>query len=213
MMPRRLLILDASGPVARAAYFDGDTALAERAESGARGPAAVIPELVRAVLAGQHMPDAVAAICGPGGFTGLRAALAFARGLADGRGIPAIAVTVPEAFAAGQPTGRALWCVQAARGDLVYLTRDGITAAMPLEALPQPDGPVVLAGDAAAAAAPVLTARGADVMLGDADHPPPAAIAAVARARAAGTIPARDFAPLYAEPPLVRPVHARPSPV
>jgi len=212
MMPNRLLVLDASGPVARAALFDGDVAVAVRADNGARGPAAVVPALVRAVLAGQERPDAVAAIVGPGGFTGLRAALAFAQGVADGRGIPAIAVTAPEALGVGQPLGRTLWCVQTARSNLVYLTRDDATVTLPLDALPMPDGPIAVAGDAAPRGAAALAARGADVRLSDARYPAPAAIASVARARVAGLVAPRAFIPLYAEPPLVRPARVRPTP-
>ena len=47
--------------------------------------------------------DAVAAVVGPGGFTGIRAALALAEGIGLGAGIPVIGVTTGEALAAAVP--------------------------------------------------------------------------------------------------------------
>ena len=47
--------------------------------------------------------DAVAVTVGPGGFTGLRAAIALARGFALGWGVPCLGVTLGEAFAASLP--------------------------------------------------------------------------------------------------------------
>jgi tRNA threonylcarbamoyladenosine biosynthesis protein TsaB len=212
MTPHRLLVLDASGPLATATLFDGDTVLDARSETGGRGPAAVVPVLVRDVLAEHGMPDAVAVVAGPGGFTGLRATLALAAGLADGRGIPAIAVSVPEALALGQPGDRPIWCAQAARADLIYLTRDGDSTALPLDALPVPAGPVAVTGDAAGRVVAALAARGFDVRLTNARRPTAAAVAAVARARAIGKLPPLPLAPIYAEPPRVRPALVRAAP-
>lgn len=212
MTLQRLLVLDASGALATATLFDGDTAIATRTETGGRGPAAVVPVLVRDVLAQYGMPDGVAVVAGPGGFTGLRATLALAAGLADGRGIPAIAVSVPEALALGQPDDRPIWCAQAARAELIYLTRDGDSSAVSLDALPAPAGPVSVTGDAAGRVVAALAARGCDVRLTAARSPAAAAVATIARARAAGLLPPRKLAPIYAEPPRVRPAVARAAP-
>lgn len=212
MMLRRLLVLDASGLRATVALLDGTRVVAMRVADRAAGPAADVPLLAREVLAGQAPPDGLAVVAGPGSFTGLRATLAFAAGFADGRGIPAIAVSVPEVLARDLPGDRPVWCAQAARGDLLYLTREGESAAVALATLPAPPGPVAVAGDAADRVVAALAARGCDAVRAGADELTAAAIAAVARDRAAGALPPRPLAPVYAEPPRARPAPVRAAP-
>ena len=208
----RLLALD--GALARASaalWQDGETLSGAR-QDGARGQPAALPALVARVLshgAAGGAPDAVAVGIGPGGFTGIRAAVALARGLAAGWGVPVLGVTTGEALAAALPpwqsAGRAVWSVTVAgRGGMV-LERPGEPPLLLEEAtLPRPAGPVALVGDAAPAAAARLRARGADALLSDSRLPEAAGVAAAAaRARAAGT--AREAAPLYAEPLALRP--------
>jgi len=67
--------------------------------------------------------DAVAAVTGPGSFTGVRIGVATARGLAHGVGLPCIAVDALEALArsAGSVDGRTIVCpMQDARAGQVY---------------------------------------------------------------------------------------------
>ncbi|MFC0385707.1 tRNA (adenosine(37)-N6)-threonylcarbamoyltransferase complex dimerization subunit type 1 TsaB [Muricoccus vinaceus] len=204
----RLLGLDGALASASAAIWEDGAVLAAARREGARGQPAALPALVAQVLAGTAPPEAVAVGVGPGGFTGLRAAIALARGLAAGWGVPCHGVTTGEALAAALPAwqaaGREVWSVTAAgRGGLV-LERPGVAPVLLEEAaLPRPSGPVVLVGDAAPAAAARLRAGGADALLSDCRLPEAGAVAAAAaRALAAGR--ARDAAPLYAEPLALR---------
>ncbi|MBR0644079.1 tRNA (adenosine(37)-N6)-threonylcarbamoyltransferase complex dimerization subunit type 1 TsaB [Plastoroseomonas hellenica] len=217
-----MIILALDGALARcsAAVLADGAVLAEAREDAARGQAALLPPMVDAVLAraGVAAPalSAVAVGVGPGGFTGLRAALALAEGIALGAGLPLIGVTTGEALAAAIPAerrlGRALWSVVDNRRGRVVLERfapgamvpDGPPEAFEEAALPAPPGPVVIAGDAAAAVAARLAAQERDVLLSDARLPEAAALARVAAARLAGALPPRDAVPLYVEPPAVR---------
>jgi tRNA threonylcarbamoyladenosine biosynthesis protein TsaB len=154
---------------------------------------------------------------GPGSFTGLRSAIAFARGLGAGIGCPVEGVTQAEAMAGAigpALAGRALWVALEGRGDSVLLERAGVAARVPLDALPHPGGPVAVAGSAAIPVAARLAAAGHDVKLLSLPAPP---IEGVARAgllrhRAGGAF--RPVEPLYAEPAAALPPRGglRPAP-
>jgi len=214
-----ILALDASGPQVSAAILANDGSVRRLVEPAAQGQAALLPALVARLLAeaGHPRPDAVAAIIGPGGFTGLRVALALAQGLAAGWGVPVIGVTLGEALAAAVPApvraARAVWSVTDSRRGHWFLERLDLgedAARLPPEsvlpeALPRPSGPVAVAGDMAPQLAARLLARGDPALLTDSRRPHPAAIAAVAALRLAGRIPPRAAQPLYVDPPSVRP--------
>ena len=211
----RVLALD--GALARcsaAVVIDGALA-AERHEDGTRGHPAALPRMARAVLqeagCAASALDLVGVTVGPGGFTGLRAAISLAQGIALAAGLPLVGVTVGEALAEALPHlgGRALWVAVDSRRGQVFLEREGNTRAVPLDALPPAEGPVAVAGDAATVVAARLAARGADVMLTNARLPLPRHVAIAAARRHAGERPPLPAQPLYVDPPSVR-LPARP---
>jgi len=79
-------------------------------------------------------------------------------------------------------------------------TGTGMQAA-DLAALPQAGGPVIVTGDAAAAVAGALAARGADAVAAASRVPTPQGVAEAARARLAGALPPLVAQPLYVDPP------------
>ncbi len=211
-----LLVLDGALARCSVAAFANGVLVAAEAVDGARQQPTALPPMAARVLARLGRLDAVAVVVGPGGFTGLRAAIALAEGLALGAAARLVGVTTGEALAAALPDalrqGHAVWsAVDTKRGRLVLeclapgaWTSDDPPRPMGEAELPRPDGPVALVGDAAAIAAARLLARGARAVLTDSRLPHAAAAGRVALLRLAGTIPPRDATPLYAEPPAVR---------
>ncbi|WP_128513999.1 tRNA (adenosine(37)-N6)-threonylcarbamoyltransferase complex dimerization subunit type 1 TsaB [Tabrizicola thermarum] len=95
----------------------------QRLEPMEKGQAERLIPLLEEVLAeggiGWRDLRALAVGTGPGNFTGVRIAVAAARGLALGLGIPAVGVTRLEALAHGLP--RPLVVIEDARRDQVYV--------------------------------------------------------------------------------------------
>jgi tRNA threonylcarbamoyladenosine biosynthesis protein TsaB len=206
-----ILGLDASLARCSAAVLADGVVRAERSEEGGRGYATALPALVRETLreAGLEAAalDGVAVTVGPGSFTGLRAALALAHGIALAVGRPVLGVTVAEALAEAMPEchGRALWVAIDSRRSRVFLHRgDGDFVPVALDALPMADGPVAVTGDAAVAVAARLAARGDDVVLTDVRLPLARHVAAVGARRLAGALAPLSAQPLYIDPPEAR---------
>jgi tRNA threonylcarbamoyladenosine biosynthesis protein TsaB len=215
----RILALDSALARCAAALIVDETVIASLAETRAQGHEAVLPVMARDVLADMpdgDAPDLVAVTVGPGSFTGIRAGLALAHGIALGFGCPVVGVSVGEAIADAFPHlgGRDLWVVTDSRRGRVFLERGDAIVSLALEALPLPAAPVAIAGNAAAKVAARLAARDADVMLTDARYPLPRHIAVVAARRHMGLLPARAAQPLYVDAPEVKlPAHGlRPPP-
>jgi tRNA threonylcarbamoyladenosine biosynthesis protein TsaB len=202
-----ILALDGALAGCSAAVLRGECVVAARATDAATGHAARLPQMAGEVMAEAGYPHLamVAVTVGPGGFTGLRAALALAHGIGLAEGCPVVGVTVPEALGAGlEAVGREVWVAIDTRRSLVFLARNGVVASHALDDLPQPSGPIALAGDAAVAVAAALAARGCDVTLTDIRLPQAATIAAVACQRLRGALPALAAVPLYVDPPAAR---------
>src|SRR5271166_4542504 len=203
----KLLALDAALARCSAAVVADDVVLAERRQDGGRAQASLLPAMVREVLraasARVHDLDGVCVTVGPGSFTGLRAALALAHGLAMGGGRPVVGVTVAEALADSLPRlgGRALWTAIDSRRGRVFLDIGGSVSAFALDALPAASGRIAVCGDAGIAVAARLAARGDDVMLTDARLPLPRHVAVVGGVRLRGAIAPLAAQPLYVDPP------------
>ncbi|WP_372397907.1 tRNA (adenosine(37)-N6)-threonylcarbamoyltransferase complex dimerization subunit type 1 TsaB [Azospirillum sp. HJ39] len=184
----------------------------------ARGQAEVLVPLAQEVLAeagaGFADLDRIAVTVGPGAFTGLRIALAAARGIAVARDIPVVGITSFDAIAHGVPeTERAgrplLVAVDSRRAEPFLQLYDGALAPLGDPAMPDPaaipgwlaalcpPGPLLLAGDAAAALAPLLAGR-AELALAAGDGLPDAAVVAALGARRPAGLPVDPF---YLRPP------------
>lgn len=211
----RILALDGSLARCSAALCEGATVLAQRSEAGGRIQPTALPPMAQAVLAAGQA-EAVAVVVGPGSFTGLRAAIALAEGLALGLGVPLIGVTTGEALAAALPDApraeREVWAAVDTKRGRVALERFAPGAWTPMgpplvlaeRDLPAPAHPIAAAGDAAPLVAARLLARGVPAMLTDSRLPDAVAVARVAALRLAGRIAPRGAAPLYQEPPAIR---------
>ncbi len=203
-----ILALDASLGRRSVAVVAGGVALAEAGEAGDRGErlASMAAAVLRSARLAASALDAIAVTVGPGSFTGIRAALALAHGLALGGGQALVAVSVAEGLAAGLPPlhGRPLWVAIDSRRGRVFLDIAGRLGAVALAELPQPAGAVAVAGDAAVAVAARLAARGCDVLLTDARAVRACDVARVATERLAGTLPALACLPLYVDAPEAR---------
>ena len=202
--------------------------LATRVATG-RGAAEQFPLLATGLFAQcgwtHAMPELVGVVVGPGSFTGLRASLAFAHGLAAGSGCAVVGMTGGEAMAdalhdAARPlAARPLCCTTARRGRVFVETladgqdAGGVSAHM-LDTLDLPAGPVLLAGNAAQDVAQAMPRRD-DVHVCALTQPAPVAIATVALRRFHGHLPPRVAQPLYVDAPEAKLPAAglRPAPV
>jgi tRNA threonylcarbamoyladenosine biosynthesis protein TsaB len=206
----RILALDAALDACTVALCAGEAVLAEQRGPGGRGQVQSLAPMLQQVLAASGVAaadlDAVAVTIGPGSFTGLRASLALAHGLALASGVALIGVTVAEALAAALPLlgSRALWVAIDSRRGHVFLDRAGMVETVALASLPEPRGAVAVAGDAAPAVAARLAAAGANVMLTDARRPSARLVAGVAAKRLAGALPPLPVLPLYVDAPEAR---------
>ena len=208
-----------------------------------RGGAERLAALLRTLLDDRRLAartalGLIAAVVGPGSFTGLRATLALAQGLALGAGLPLQGVTTGEALRRTCRSGSIahvndmpLWCVGMARRDRVFLERDereGPHAFM-IDALPIPLAPVLLAGDASDLAAARIAARGGVARIAAWSNsrmparslPSPSTVSRPRRSTGGWSTEgwsgrlARAALPLYVDPPEARPPAAglRPAPV
>ena len=205
-----LLAIDAALARCSAAVTVDGRVAAERLGPGGRDHGAVLAPLVAAVLADAGCAattlGGVAVTVGPGSFTGLRAAIALAQGIALAAGCPVVGVTVAEALAAALSPlpGWTLWVAIDSRRGRVFLDRDGAIETVALDRLPAAGVPVAVAGDAAIEVAARLAARNDPVMLTDARLPLARHVATVGARRLRGELPPLPAQPLYIDPPDAR---------
>lgn len=213
-----LLTLDAAVDGCGAGLVVAGQVVVERRLAGRT--LAALPELVAEVLRGNVLRGigvlrGVVVTVGPGSFTGVRAAIALARGIGLGAEVPVVGVTVGDAIRAGAAESvagivgaRAVWVAIDSKRRRVFLDDGAGVASLTLGALPWAVGPVAVAGDAAAAVVSRMAARGEDVQLLGAAWPGVAGIAAAADRHGRAAIP------LYVDPVEARPNPAwRPAPV
>lgn len=121
-----ILAFDTSATHCAAALLSGDRVIAARSEAMDKGQAERLMPMLQEVLADAGLAwsgvGAVAVGTGPGNFTGVRIAVAAARGLALGLGIPAVGVTRFDALALGLP---GVTVALQARRDEMYLAAAG----------------------------------------------------------------------------------------
>jgi tRNA threonylcarbamoyladenosine biosynthesis protein TsaB len=121
----KILAIDTSGPVCGAAVLDGERVLSEYTTMNKNTHSTNLMPMAEAALtsAGCCLGDmeAIAAVTGPGSFTGVRIGVATAKGLAHGAGIPCIPVDALEALAASAGAFDGVICpIQDARAGQVY---------------------------------------------------------------------------------------------
>lgn len=105
------------------AVLEGETVLAFRSETMARGHQERLAPLAQAVMAEAGISfdrlERIGATVGPGSFTGLRVGVAFAKGLGSALSVPAVGVGALEAL--GAEGSGLVAAVIDARRDQVYL--------------------------------------------------------------------------------------------
>lgn len=206
----RILALDSAVARCSATLVADGAVIAGYQQDLDRGHASVLPVMAQDCLqdAGVHAADLdlIAVTVGPGSFTGIRGGIALAQGIGVAADRPIIGVTVGEALADSLPQlgGRALWCAISSRRGRIFLEVPDNVLSLAVAEIPDPLGPVAIAGDAAADIASRLAARGANVMLTDARLPTGRHIAQVAERRFLGTIRPLPAEPLYVDPPEAR---------
>jgi tRNA threonylcarbamoyladenosine biosynthesis protein TsaB len=135
-----ILAFDTSGPYCAVALFWPDTGQIETTvEAMEKGQAERLMPMVQGFMAQHHvtLPDltALGVAIGPGNFTGIRIAVAAARGLALGLNIPAIGVSGFQILHHDHPQSVAL--ITAPRTMAYALTRGGHPELIPTDPLPQ----------------------------------------------------------------------------
>ena len=173
-----LLAIDCAGSACSVALTEAGETRSSRSTRLARGHAEILMPMIADTLdeAGMGYPDVAcfAVTVGPGSFTGIRTAIATARGLAMALSRPLIGVTTLEAVARGariaapESGADCLVVLDTRRADL-YVQRfaaDGAARSRPFAMMPEPlvsslgTGPLLLTGDAAASLVPLLHAGG-----------------------------------------------------
>ena len=121
----KILVIDTSGPVCGTAVMDEEKIFSEFiAQNRNTHSASLMPMIETALNAagtGLEELDAIAAVTGPGSFTGVRIGVATAKGMAHGSGLPCIPVDALEALCVSAGDFDGIICpIQDARAGQVY---------------------------------------------------------------------------------------------
>ena len=209
-----ILAFDSSGACCSAALWAGGRIAARRLEPMSRGQAERLMPMILAAMAeaGCGFGDLVriAVTVGPGSFTGIRVALAAARGLALAGGLPVAGITTFDAVLESLPpaatAGRTVAIVMdSKRGDLFtqFYDRDRRPVSGPAILPPEsvlaaaPGQPLIAAGEGVALVDPPLPA-GAGITLAPVVHIDAAHVAALAARRSPSEL--LPPVPLYLRP-------------
>lgn len=216
--------IDTAGPATAVALWQGTArhgqALAANTVSMTRGHAEAVMPMVGEIVAKGLGPKGfaaitrVAALSGPGSFTGIRIGVAAARGLALAIGCPAVAVTAFEAAAAlhtqsGDADGPFAIAFDAKRGQVYLQNFDASGHPLAIPAAVDLDNPAnavapdvtLLLGSGAGALAEALARARRNISTADA---PPRGTDIVARL-GAGVAVGPPPLPLYLRPPDAKP--------
>jgi len=214
----RILAFDTSGSACAAAVLADGRCLAHAGAAPVRDHAERLLPMLAAVLAEAGLRladlDGLAVTLGPGGFTGIRAGVAAARGLKLATGLPLVGLGTLEATAANlEAADFPALVVHDARREEAYVQAFAALerplappALRPLAAAGDglPAGRWSLLGTGAAAAAPALQARGLAVRLAGPPLPDPARWWPLAAPRLVAAREAPPPAPLYIRAPDAR---------
>ncbi|MCC7272163.1 MAG: tRNA (adenosine(37)-N6)-threonylcarbamoyltransferase complex dimerization subunit type 1 TsaB [Alphaproteobacteria bacterium] len=195
-MALTLLAIDSAGAACSAAVWSDGAVRAVEAVATERGHAVRLAPLAAAALSAAGIAamrlDGVVATVGPGSFTGLRVGLALAHGIALAVGVPAWGMSSFLAHAAAVPVeerrgAKLVVALDSRRAERFFQILEGEEGAAAFAATLEdavarlPEGPVLLAGDAADDLRGVLAAAARPVRVAAAG---PADAACVARAAA-----------------------------
>ena len=142
-----ILALDTSGPVCGVALLSGGAVVYECAVRNKKTHSVNLVPMVEGALAATGFElnemDCLAAVVGPGSFTGVRIGVSTAKGLCHGSGKPCVPVNALEALAAGAGDFPGVVCpIQDARAGQVYGAAFTVEGGVPERLLP--DRPMML---------------------------------------------------------------------
>jgi len=222
-----ILAFDCAGGSCAVVLWRAGRTLARRFETTTHGQAERLVPMIRAALddagAGFGDLDAIATTVGPGSFTGLRAGLATARGLALATGLrcyghTTFAVAAGAVSAAERRDRVVVAAVDTRRDDLFVQTYTSALVERGAAAVLRPNDaaqmlknmPAVLTGDATAALADALRDVGADFTVAAKAGPFDAeTLALLAAERLAAAAPSDALRPLYLRAPDITPSPSR----
>ncbi|MCC7048437.1 MAG: tRNA (adenosine(37)-N6)-threonylcarbamoyltransferase complex dimerization subunit type 1 TsaB [Alphaproteobacteria bacterium] len=222
-----ILAFDCAGAACSVAVVRDGTVLARNTRALLHGQAEVLVPMIQATLAsaglGYRDLDAIATTLGPGSFTGLRAGIATARGLALATGLPTVGISTLEAAAhavaaAERRAASVMAAIDTRRDDLFVQVFDAaLVAAGPPRVATAPDaatlapaGALVLTGDATRPLLAALQAAGRTAAVASSAGPLDAAVVArLGAARLAGGGAGDPLRPVYLRAPDVTPMPAR----